>query len=79
MPKTITMELIEAREGRPIREVLIDLYAKHGSIGGVADALRITRQALWYWMKFADLTTRDLKAAARASNVRGDTSSGDRG
>jgi len=68
------MELLEARRGKPIREILVDLYAQHGTLQGVAVALSMTRQNLWLWMKMQNLTVEDLRlAVARRNNGHGDT------
>ena len=60
-PRVLQMELLEAQQRKPFREILIDLYTEHGSIAGTASALGITRQTLWFWMKFTSITTDELK------------------
>lgn len=63
MLTTWTMAQIEARYGRPLKEVLVDLYEENKKIEKVAQELGITRQALWYWMKFLGITYLDLRLA----------------
>ena len=46
---TRTMHEIEEREGRPIRDVLADLYAAHGKQARVARALGINQSTLSMW------------------------------
>ena len=65
MSKTLRMELIEARQGKPITEVLADLYAEHGRVAEMAEALGITRQAVYLWMKLLGITTDDLRRLVR--------------
>lgn len=47
---TRTMHEIEEREGRPIRDVLADLYAAHGKQARVARALGINQSTLSLWL-----------------------------
>jgi transposase-like protein len=61
---TVTVQLLEARQGKPLREILVALYREHGSIAKVARALGVTRQTLWLWMKLIDMTAHDLRLEA---------------
>jgi hypothetical protein len=44
------MREVEQREGRPIADVLRDLYALHGTQSAVADALGIDQSTLSLWL-----------------------------
>jgi len=63
--KTVQMELLEAREGKPIRVILAESYARTGRIKDVAAEVGITYQALWLWMKMLRVTVEDLKRMAQ--------------
>lgn len=71
MATTPRMALIEALRGKPMQEILVDLYAEHRNIERVAEALGITYQALWIWMKFLGITTNDLRWAVRERDGQG--------
>ncbi len=61
MSQPLRMQLLEVRRCKPIREILTELYAEHGTLQGVATDLRMTRQNLWLWMKMQTLTVEHLR------------------
>lgn len=50
MRKTAQMIALEEQHGRPIRSLLIDAYAKHGTLGRAAESLGVKTQTLYSWM-----------------------------
>lgn len=47
---TPKMQSIEQAAGRPIREIIADLYAKHGNQADVAAALGVSPGTLSVWL-----------------------------
>lgn len=45
------LKTIEEREGRPIVDVLCDLYAKHGCQTAVAAALGVSQPTISQWLQ----------------------------
>lgn len=41
---------VEARYGRPMQEILLDLFAKHGSLTGIAKELAVTQSTISLWL-----------------------------
>ena len=56
----------ERRHGRPMQEVLLDGYVRHGTIQGIADELGVSRNTLHIWLRVSGLTAMALRAHARA-------------
>lgn len=52
------LQLIEAQAGKPIKEVLIDLYQKHGTQEGVAAALGVSQGMVAMWITANNLEVR---------------------
>lgn len=50
MPKTKTMQQIERERGKPITEVLRELYTLYGSQTAVAHALGVNQGTLSVWL-----------------------------
>lgn len=42
--------LVEAQYGKPLRQVLIDLFQKHGNINVVAKNLSVQQSTVSYWL-----------------------------
>jgi transcriptional regulator with XRE-family HTH domain len=58
-PKTWAMQLVEAREGKTIEQLVEDLYVREGlTQAQVADRLGITNSALSRWMTALGIPTR---------------------
>lgn len=58
-PKTFAMQLVEAREGRPLEDLIDELYVRGGlTQQQVADRLGITNSALSRWMSALGIPTR---------------------
>lgn len=64
------MQLVEARQGRPLPEILADLYYEHRNLSLVAASLHMTRQNLWLWMKHLGITGRYLRALATERDMQ---------
>jgi len=47
---TKAMKEIEIREGRPIKDVLVELFNRYGTQRAVADALGVDQSTLSYWL-----------------------------
>lgn len=55
---------IEAQQGRPIREIVLDLAAKHnGNQRKIADELGITSGSMSYWFMKLGLKTTHIVTA----------------
>ena len=54
------MMAIEKQEGRPIRQVLIDLFAEYGNQVKVAQKLNISQSTLSIWLLKLDLEQRTV-------------------
>lgn len=52
---TPTMKQIEEKEGKPITEILIELYNEHGTQTAVAAALGINQSTLNRWLLYLSL------------------------
>lgn len=50
MKITKAMKEIEIREGRPIKDVLVELFNRYGTQRAVADALGVDQSTLSYWL-----------------------------
>lgn len=60
--KTNTMILIEKIHNMPIEELLRKLYVEeHMTIEQIADKLNISSGSVYYWLKQADITMRQMK------------------
>jgi transcriptional regulator with PAS, ATPase and Fis domain len=44
------MKLLEAQEGKPIKEILQEKYEQFGSQNKVADELGVHQSTLWTWL-----------------------------
>ena len=64
MPNTATMDALERLHEKPIKEVILELYLRHRSVGLVANELSISRFTLNVWCSRIGLTASDLKLAA---------------
>ena len=65
MPLPPRAELIEARYGKTLKEVCIDLCIERdtGSQPEIAAVLGVTRQALWLWQSIAGFSWREVMNA----------------
>jgi transposase len=53
------MQRVEAREGRPLDELLQDLYVGQGmQLSEIAARWGLTVSAISYWLKWADIEAR---------------------
>ena len=62
--KTKAMLEIEERLGRPLEEVIPELYEEHGTEAGVAEALGITRHSLYFWRRMLGIEIENKRVAA---------------
>lgn len=58
--ETKAMQRIEQREGKPIRQILDELYQQHHTQKAVADALGISRATLSVWLIRLGLTEQTI-------------------
>lgn len=58
---------VEAQYGKPLRDVLIDLFQAHGNINIVADKLGVRQGTVSYWLlrERLNLVTRAIPAMER--------------
>jgi predicted transcriptional regulator len=60
---------IEKREGRPIKEVLIEMYEKHGHRRRpqetIAQWLGVSQSTISQWLRFEGLTTKTILVQRR--------------
>ena len=61
--KTELMQKIELEHGRPLEDVILDLYEEHGDFDSVATALGISRNTLWMWLKMRGIGARHIRIA----------------
>lgn len=54
------MIVLQEKEGRPIREILAELFQKHGSQAQVARELGINQSTLNYWLLKLNLEQRTV-------------------
>ena len=59
-PKTAAQQVLEARYGRPIEDVLRERYESGLTLQQVADELGISRVTLATWMARAGIPTRTV-------------------
>jgi hypothetical protein len=67
MEMTLNMELLERRYGKPLRNVILELYPQLGSRGAVAETLGISRQAFNAWCIRLGLQPEDFRQARLAA------------
>ena len=61
------MVLAEAQYERPIWDVLVELYAHHGSLIGVGRELGVSRPTMERWLDALGRTAMELRAAAKTT------------
>lgn len=44
------IQQIEAREGKPMREILMERFEKHGTLTGIADELGVSQGTVSLWL-----------------------------
>jgi hypothetical protein len=49
--KASKAEQIESKYGKPLGDVLRDMFEQHGTQSGVARALEVTQGSVWQWLK----------------------------
>lgn len=63
LQKSVTMLEREVEFGKPLEEVVVDLYEEHRTLDGVAYAMTISRNTLWLWLKLMGMDFRALRLA----------------
>lgn len=53
--KTANMWELEAKYGKPLREIIEDTVERQGTINGSARELGISRQTLWHYCRFVGI------------------------
>ena len=71
LQKTRTMAEMEQRFGKPIEELLSELYRREGGTRKVAQALGVSGTTVWYWMWRLGLPRRHWSLAAEEGEERG--------
>lgn len=61
------MTAIEEREQRPIREILQELFQKHGSQAKVAEELGVNQSTVSYWLLKLGLEQKTVLVEKEAS------------
>lgn len=61
------MTAIEEREQRPIREILQELFQKHGSQARVAEELGVNQSTVSYWLLKLGLEQKTVLVEKEAS------------
>ncbi len=71
---TLTMQRVQARYGKPARDVILDLYRKHSQsravAGGVAAELGITAATLWNWRARLSISDEDVRRTILEGEVK---------
>jgi len=49
--KTLAVYLLEQKFGKPIQEILVELFEKHGSQTAIAEAIGVTQGTVSIWFK----------------------------
>ena len=62
--KTRAMREIEKRLGRPLEEVIPELYGRYGTEDGVGRALGITRHTLYTWRGLLGIEIENRRVAS---------------
>lgn len=66
VPKGYTEQVVEARYGSAVAEILRRLYNDQGMTQqAIADELGVERKTVIHWMKRYGIATRDRRALAR--------------
>jgi hypothetical protein len=63
MARKSRLRELEAQEGRPAGDVVIDLYKQHGSLEKVAGHLGVTQSTLSVWLLKLGLEVRSVLVA----------------
>ena len=65
MPRPNKMKAIEASQGRPMADILRDLYAEYGTVSETAQHLGVAQSTVSYWMLRLGLRVRRSIGAAQ--------------